>query len=286
MDLGIDMSYDECKQAMINRLTELTEYSTSMLEQSAPDPRKLRSKPRYLSALFPMSLSYTQGIKLLTEKDQPRNAIILLRSSQELWFNTFLIYSTRSDIWLWHTLLKDEVSNFKKATELHADGHMSSEQLKTLSKQLDSLKNFVYRKYDSLPLVDGVITERSNGLDKHLSLKDKCRIIDRSNVRSPDGLFEKQYATVYSFFSETAHGTSRGMNSVYFQNEDSLELDIYGTKGQKQSLLVIETAYLYHYDLLKIYCDKIATKIKIPDSIKESRDTMKKYSKQLANAKL
>ncbi len=277
------MGYQQHKQFALDKLAELTAYSTSIVAGEERDPRQLHVRPRYLYGLFIMSLSITSGVQTLINQNQPRNALILLRSQQEAWINAFFTYSHRSNVWIWYQLFKGEESNLKKARQLSS--HSDEVQIERLSRELSDIKRYMTSHYHRLPRVDGVISQSSSDLTgsriRDLSLLDKCKIIDACRYNSINGPFEQSYKFMYSFFSEIAHITPRGVNTIFAEDETSVYLDVHGGYNKTLTLLMLYTTYRYHYDLLKMYHSTILHGKALPEDTKASRRAMERLFKKL-----
>ena len=178
------------------------------------------------------------------------------------------VYVCRSDVWLWQMVIQDERSNIKKMEKLSLD----QSSIDRKKAEYDRSVRYAVRKYAQLPTVSDVISNGNRSFEgRDLTLLDRCKIIDKvkGSVAGSGVTFVNNYASVYGHLSETVHGTSRALSSVYIEDAESISLDLYGTSGNTGWIATL-SAYLYYMDILSHYHSKVLGGVEIPEAIMDS----------------
>jgi hypothetical protein len=269
---------DKVKQ-LIADLQVLCDYCHKILAEDNITPDTFYPRKAYVYSVFMFCLSYTDGILALAERGQAWSIVPSVRGMQEAWINTIFTYTGDSQVWLYYMILKDELQLMKKCKELVALGLSDASRSKLRDDEAAIIIGRIKKQYKELPLVPSVITAKDQRLERRLTLKEECQIIDYYHSLKPSASKKKHitmvehYEMVYGHFSGIAHVKPSALNGLYRRRPDGkMYIDIKGDgdKGFVAALLV--NAYLYQYQLMKVYIANISTtKRKIPDNIKLTR---------------
>ena len=272
------MNYENHRQILNKNLDSLINYSEEIIHGRG-DPRELNQRPKYFYNLFVMSLSFTKGVKTLIDNGQSYSAIIVLRSLMETKINSHFVYLGRSNVWFYHQLIKNEEDNFKKVS--NSPFKYTISEIENLARSLTEWKDFVDKRYPELPTIPGLINNSNRTIHRKINLLEKCKIIDYYHKRSEEKIFENEYNTVYGTFSEIVHVTPKGASRIYVQDDTNIWLDIYGEIRKELVLILLYHTYIIHYDLLKMYHQKILNRKKLPQTIIASWKEVEKIGNQI-----
>lgn len=277
------MDAEEQAAKLLTDLKRLSEYSMSLLQSESIRPETLYLRKAYVYSQFIFSISLLDGITTLGERGQARAIVPLVRSLWEGWVGVAFAYAGSSHVWAYYLQLQDELANTKKRGRLYADGKVEDVQrYKDRAKEAKKIISLINRRYEELPLVPDVITTKERSLDKRkISLKEKCQIIDyyetkRANYKPAATTLVSWYEGIYGYFSGTAHVSVTELNNLYkYDAAGGLYVDISGGNDRKYLASLLLTAYLHHYQLMKVFVKNIAVgKHSIPDDIKAARRLM------------
>lgn len=277
------MKNDEEVVTLLNDLKHLSNHSASMLESEGISPDSLYTRKTYAYSQFIHSLSFLDGIITLAEKGQARSAVPLVRGIWESWVGVMFVYSGRTHVWSYYVQLQEELKNKVKRDKLFVAGEIKGEKkiARYKERNLEAHKtiNFVKRRYKKLPIIPEVITEKDQNLEtRKISLKQKCQIIDyydnmRLHGKPKKVSLAEHYEWIYSYFSNTAHASPTGLDALFVRKENGgFHVDIGGGQDRAYLAALLLNAYLYHYELMKVFMGCVAPKrLCIPDDIKATR---------------
>lgn len=274
------MTAEQEAAQLVEDLQRLSEYSASLLAADNIRPETLYTRKAYAYSQFIFSLSFVDGIITLARQGQARSMIPLVRGLWEGWLGVRFAYATRSHVWIYYLLLREELKNRKIRNRMLAAGSIK-DPADTLKRNKEAAKiiNHIKRRYKELPVIPGVITASNRSLEKRdIKIRQKCQILDhyqtvQSKSLTPTTSLTDWYDSVYMHLSGTAHVSVTELNNLYvYDGSGGLHVDISGGNDRNylKSLLLI--AYLYHYLLMKIFITNVSTsKHRIPDDIKAAR---------------
>ena len=267
----------------LNDLKKLSQYCSKLLTESSVNPDALHTRKKYVYSLFMFGLSFVDGIITLAERRQSRSIEPLVRGIQEAWIHLMFVYSTRSQIWMHYTLLQDELKTTKKRDDLHAKGEGDPERYKIRTKEAKHMRAYINRRYKELPVIPNVVASKGQTLESRtFTLKDECKIIDYYRSLKPKKTRQKtvtqvgHYELVYSHLSGTSHVTPLALNGLYKRDsEGRLHIDISGGGDTGYLSTLIMNAYLYQYQLMRIFMERVTSeRLILPDDIKLARRRM------------
>ncbi len=268
------MTDDEKIDTILEAAKNLSKYSMELLEGGKTHPDSFYPRKKYLYSQFMLNLSFLDGVISLAPQGQLRAMVPLVRSILEIYMNIAFAYSGPSQAWFYHLILKDELAKKKKLVELHGERKVSDKDYKKRVKEISKIETIVRSRHKELPVVANVTT-KSRKLDRNITLRQKCEIIDYYLSLKPHYSAKvtmvKFYDRVYEHFSNTPHASPTELNSFYSYDESgNLQIDISGGKDRKYLASLIQTAYRYHYELTKLFLAKLTNpREHLPDNIKE-----------------
>lgn len=265
--------------SLLVALKRLNEYTAFVLNSENIPPGSLYARNQYIYSLLGLGLAFSEAALDAAEKDHVRGAIPSLRSLQECWINGRFISCTRSHIWMYYSVLQDELRQSKKRDKLHSEGKLDEARYRVRSKEAKKISSFIKKRYVQLPLIPNVITTRDQSMSmRKLTLKEKCMVIDYyESLRSyrpkrKSTTMVEHYGLVYNHFSETAHATPFGMNDLYkIEIDGRAYLDIHGTSDGSFAITLLLNVYLYQCELLDRFMRKVASRNKkLPQDIQDT----------------
>jgi hypothetical protein len=275
------MNSDSETIELLDELKKLSHFSSELLTRENIRPETLHIRKSYVYSQFIFSLSLLDGIITLAGKGQARSMVPLVRSLWEGWLGVVFVYAGNTHVWVYYLQLQEELKNKKRRQKMYIAGEIGDlQRYNDRNLEADKIIKVIKRRYKQLPLVPTVITgDRS--LERDIKIRQKCQIVDyyqsmRANYKSGGTTLTHWYDTVYSHFSNTTHVNVTELNALYqYDAHGNLHVDISGGEDRKYLSPLLLVAYLYHYQLMKIFIGNIsASGLKIPDDMKAARRRM------------
>ncbi len=257
---------------LLHHLKELNEYAIDMLRADTSHPDNFYPRKKYLYGQSLLSIAFSDGIATLAEKRQLRSIVPLFRSVWEIAVNIDFVRATRSDVWLYHLVLRSELDKKAQLEHVHERASITDEQYADLSQSIEKTITFIRIKYSALPVVPGVTT-KSRDLTRSLTVRQRCEIIDYYKLQGKRVTAVMLYDSLYSYLSGTSHASATELDGLYSRDElNNLTIDISGGANKEYLAMLLKHTYIHQYQIIRVLLSILNNpKQRLPEHIKKAR---------------